>query len=401
MPPNPAETRPPPRGARPRRTPGRTLALVTLLAVGVGACSKKREIQPPTEGVPQIRVLLFDKLEEADISIDGPYQILLVGETETPRRLTAGRELDSTTVAAEGADLLVEGVVRTPLPVDFVPESHPVEINGQIYRGSLRVIPSRNRLLVLNLVDLEGYLRGVLPVEVMASWPEEALKAQAIAARSYVLVKAAERKDRPFDVSPTTADQMYRGRAVEHERTDAAVRATLGQVLLYDGRPFTTWYHSSCGGATADAEKVFAYRAPPLRGVECGYCTDVAKKKWPCRLSRSELARRVGQRRLARISVDDVDERDGRVGSVILHRADGARVAMAGTQFRSLTGVRSTRFTVELDGDTFVFRGSGWGHGVGMCQWGAKGMADAGRSAEEILAHYYPGARIVKKYGSP
>lgn len=391
---------------RERSFPARR-AWVAVLLAALGSCSKPVEIRPPSGKAPSVRVLLFSGLKETEITIRGPYRILQLGGTTQPVLQESGDGLDGRKVWGQGDDVVVDRLVRTPRTLEFVPENVPVRLNGRRYRGSLRVSPVSGKLQVVNVVDLEGYLRGVIPGEMSPSWPIEALKAQAVAARTYALVKMAERKTGPYDVAATVADQKYSGFDKEDRRTDAAVAATAGQVLRHKGRSFTPWYHSCCGGYTADARQVFADASPVLRGWPCLYCTQSPDYAWSSKLSLGVLSGKLGEGALRGLSVHDIGL-DGRVGRVMLHKADGTSVALSGVEFRARvgswrtlrghTGLLSTKFTVRAEGASIVFDGHGWGHGVGMCQWGARGMAEAQKNCEEILGTYYRGAELVTLY---
>ena len=394
-----------------RRTPARlpppwVLGMAGLVAALAASCSPDA-IEPPVGGVPTIRVLLSDKLAKARITIRGPYRILLIGETEKPGELASGRDLRDRVVSAAGRDVIVDDLARTPCSVAFVPDGVPVELDGRRYRGLLRisVSPRTGKLQVINAVDLEGYTRGVVPVEAVPSWPAAALEAQAVAARTYGLFQILRRGDAPFHVRAGVTDQKYGGYEEETGRTDAAVEATAGRVLRYDGQPFCAFYHACCGGHTGDARYELDAEESPLRGVPCESCRKAAPKKllaWTLRISCNELARRLKIPGLRGLRLGD-EGPDGRIRSVTLYRAAGEPRALTGPRFRDRVGpglgqLCSTRFRVKADGDHFVFYGSGWGHGVGMCQWGAKGMADEGGTARDILEKYYPGAEITKQY---
>ena len=376
-------------------------AAIMCLAAALASCSRRVEVKPPAGGVPMVRVLLSDKLGKAEVSIPGPYEVVLTGSGDEPRKLTAGDELSPRSVFCVGPDVVIAGVIRTQRAVELIPRNTPVAINGRLYRGLLRISANGGKLQVVNVLDLDGYLRGVVPSEVYPAWPPAALEAQAIAARTYALSKVRERSDQPFHLRPTTRDQAYGGIAKEDERTDAAVASTAGQVLKYRRRLFTAYYHAVCGGDTADARIVFADPAKPLRSSHCGYCDKAAKYKWSFRISRSKLAATLRLPGLTGLKLEGVGLLDGRIAQVRVIRAGKRDIVMAGSQFRGRVGTRqilSTRFKVRADGEDFVFDGGGWGHGVGMCQWGAKGMADAGSSTARILERYYPGAKIVKEY---
>ncbi len=393
--------------ARPAAPLGR-LAAIGCLSALVSSCSSPIEHWPAREGVPEIRVLLLEKVQSAQVAIRGPYKVRLLTDAGEPRVLASGEELPARTVQARGSDVLVEGVVRTPCTVEFAPTQTAVELNGQRYRGTLRVSSTAGELRIVNVVDIESYLRGVVPSEVVASWPRAALEAQAVTARTYALAKVSERQRDTVHVRPTTADQVYGGCEKEDERTDAAIVATWGLVLRYRGRSFSAYYHACCGGGTADARVVFGEPALPLRGVECSYCRACPRYKWSFRISREKLAERINVPGLEAVTLQGVGL-DGRCEQVTFRRANKEPLVLAGTEFRrrvgtwktftgQAEGLMSTRFTVKAEGRDFLFEGTGWGHGVGMCQWGAKGMADTGKSRDRILEHYYPGTEVTRAY---
>jgi stage II sporulation protein D len=269
--------------------------------------------------------------------------------------------------------------------------SEGASFDGVAYDGALRLVAQGDRLLVVNVLDLERYLRGVVPAEMQGSWPLEALKAQAVAARTYTLERLTP--ERPYDICATTDCQVYRGRALEHPAANEAIRATDGLVLTYGGVLARTYYHSDAGGHTASAFEVWGESLPYLPGVP-----DVPNSSphgsWSARIDvglASVLLERagVGIGTLQRLVVLETSG-SGRVvaaeliGSGGRVRLDGSRLR---TQLRSW-GLRSTRFS--MTGDLSV-RGQGWGHGVGMSQYGALAQAQAGRSFAEILDSYYPG----------
>ena len=140
--------------------------------------------------------------------------------------------------------------------------------------------------------------------------------------------------------------------------------------------------------------------ARPLRGSPCGYCTKAPVYKWSKRIKRVDVIKKLGEEKLAELLLEGVGL-DQRVAKVKLCLSDGSVLEMKATTFRTRLALRSTLVTMKADGDFLVFTGRGWGHGVGMCQWGAKGMADAGKTCAEILDQYYPGAKITKAYHSP
>ena len=274
------------------------------------------------------------------------------------------------------------------------------QFNGQTYRGSFSYIESGE---VVNLVPLEQYLYSVVPREMPHSWPAAALQAQAIVARTYVLQRS--NPQRQYDLIPSEADQVYTGMDAEHPEATGAVNATTGTVLRFGNGFAQVVYSSCCGGHTESNADAWGGRLLDyLAGVPCTYCTDSPWYAWTKNLAvdqiesalEVELAR-VG--RIQQIRLDDLDP-SGRSRVWTFQGPSGVTQVKAKDVRRSL-GSRTlpsllvrkialdTQPTQAAPGLTI--EGGGLGHGVGLCQWGARGMAIAGSSARAILAFYYPG----------
>lgn len=239
---------------------------------------------------------------------------------------------------------------------------------------------------------LESYVAAVLAGEVSPSWPKEALKAQAIASRTFAIKRMKERKDKSFHVDNSVMDQVFR-----HQPAQVfidAVKETVGLVLSYNDEVIEASFHSTCGGHTASSKDVWGKSYPYLKGVECGFCEISPSYKWSHTFKKSEAEKKLGQK----ISALNIYGRtsEGRVSNIKL----GAQ-KMTGYQFRMKMGatkVKSTRITELSLKDKLSISGQGFGHGVGLCQYGALGMAKSGREAAQILAHYYPGTEVKKLY---
>lgn len=307
-----------------------------------------------------------------------------------------------------------------------------VLVDGKAYRGALQLVPTDSGILVVNVVALEDYLRGVVPLEIggtRGAEDEPAVEAQAIAARSYAAERLlAARAGRPrhprYDLLATTADQVYGGVAAERPLSNDAVAHTAGLVLLLDGRVASAPYHSTCGGRTVSAAEAWrGSGAPHLRevsdrvpGTDRYYCDLAPRFAWTRAFTASELdavmarylasVSAVGPRgpgRVTDVAVADVAS-SGRVATLLVRATGGSyrvRGADARTLLRSSAGeaLNSAYFSVAVERDgaqlrRVVLRGRGYGHGVGMCQWGAIGRARAGQDVRSILATYYPGTSI-------
>jgi len=378
-----------------------TSAALLCVALAAASCSQDVKVEKPPGGVPEVRVLLLDTTDEIEVEIGGPYEIALTGGGEDSLRVAKGERLPASAIRCLGTDIVIEDVIRTPRTIELVPSGTAVEVGGGRYRGSLRISSHQGKVRIINVVDMESYLRGVVPAEILPGSKPPALRAQAIAARSYAIARMRSRAARvtlPFDLYATQQDQVYAGLNRETEETNAAVAATAGQVLTYRGRVVTAYYHATCGGMTADARYVFGDSSPALRGTDCHYCKGAPGREWTVKISSRDLAAKLGQRAVSKLTIQRRGL-DGRATQVTIHRPGGGTPpVMAGSVCRRRLGLRSTRFGLKTDGRTYVFKGSGYGHGVGMCQWGAMGLAKEGADTERILDHYYRGAGIVKEY---
>jgi stage II sporulation protein D len=286
-------------------------------------------------------------------------------------------------------------------PVRVAPDGAFLQVNGKTYRGAVEVRKKRNGLLlVINDLDLEDYLQGVVAAEIPHEWEVEALKAQAVASRTYAVHQKRNAGKRPYHIRATVDSQMYIGMRGERPRTSQALRETRGQVVLYGGEVIPAFYHASCGGHTEDAGELWGIDEPYLKGVDCDCQLISTYGLWEKRFSRvavvSALQRqgyRLGD--IAGIEIADLTTA-GRVRDVRIRHAGGMTVIPAG-RLRSTLGnseVPSIFFEPELVDGEVVLSGRGLGHGVGLCQWGAKELARRGLDYRAILQHYYPGTAI-------
>ncbi|MDY6786039.1 MAG: SpoIID/LytB domain-containing protein [Cyanobacteriota bacterium] len=269
-----------------------------------------------------------------------------------------------------------------------------VWIGDRWYRGDVRLVPQSGGLAAINHVDLEEYLYSVVGAEAIASWPLEALKAQAVAARSYALYKRAESPNDLYDVGTTTATQVYKGLESEASSTVQAVRETAGEVVVYGGQVALTAYHSSSGGHTENVEDVWSSPLPYLRGVP-DYDQNAPVYQWSLFFSTADLSRRLGGVGTIRQMTPERTTPRGRVVAMAVV-GDGGTTRVTGAQVQRALGLRSRLFSVTATGSGFQVQGRGFGHGVGMSQWGAKAMADRGLSYRQILGHYYQNAGLSR-----
>ncbi len=269
-----------------------------------------------------------------------------------------------------------------------------VNWDGKQYRGGLQFVAEANLLLVINVVDLETYLRGVIPAEMQAGWHVEALKAQAIAARTYSLASLHQNKD--YDICATTECQKYEGVRVEHPASDAAIQATAGLVLSYAGDIARTYYHSDSGGMVASSAEVWGGAFPYLQ-VRTDANTSTPHRGWVHALDAGQVAASLNGAghdlgSVRRLEIVGWSE-SGRVSQLRIV-GTSRELLLSGpqlTRFLRSWGFKSTRF--RMTGDLSA-QGDGWGHGVGMSQYGAKALADQGYDYRYILGFYYPNTSL-------
>ncbi|HHW03448.1 MAG TPA: SpoIID/LytB domain-containing protein [Thermoanaerobacterales bacterium] len=323
-----------------------------------------------------------------------------------------------------------------------------ISLNGRRYRGLIEILPSQGRkITAVNELEMEDYLYGVLPLEMPANWPLEALKAQAVASRTYALYNLSKWEKLGFDICGNTQDQAYGGFDVENTASNEAVDETKGQYILYNDKPIMALYHADSGGITEDSKDALGSDLSYLKPVEDSFDKDSPNSVWNVSLSLEDINEKIGKiyTTLGKIVGISIVERttSGRVKSIMIEGTSGNKI-LSGSEIRNILQLKSTLFDIQdkganlyvvsgnseqkvsvkgrvvisarglfnlagrntflagfndvknisLDGNGFEFSGRGWGHGIGMSQWGAKGMAEQGYNYKQILQHYYKNVEI-------
>jgi stage II sporulation protein D len=285
------------------------------------------------------------------------------------------------------------------------------------YYGGFELVLSASGgvMSVINYVDIDDYVKGVIPYEVSASWALEALKAQAVCARTYALYNKNGASSYGFDVCNTSYNQVYGGVYTRDgtyykDRTDSAVNATSGECILYNGSLISAMYSAASGGATEDSENLYGNVVPYLRGVEDTYEQTPSTYTYSGSFTAAELYSKVQSRISGLYDIADVDctyTRMGNMLSVTFTDSYGNTKTYSKadclTLLRSFTAYTSLRFTITMDSSTGLYTVSskGSGHNLGMSQYGAKGMAEAGFTYDEILFHYYTGITLASGKTKP
>jgi stage II sporulation protein D (peptidoglycan lytic transglycosylase) len=276
--------------------------------------------------------------------------------------------------------------------------------------GRLSIRAAGDVLSFVEELPLEDYVRGVLEAEIPVGFPPEALKAQAVLIRTFALAHRDRHQKEGFDFCDLTHCQVYAGRNYSYRSFDEAVKETQGLILAHELKPVEALYHSTCGGHTSPFHKVFGGKPIPyLMGVSDGsYCSKSPHASWessiPLKILEEVLKKDPDTHPKGDIqNLRPADrEENGRVFTLAL---EGQRnFVISAQKFLSVVGrylgwnkVKSNWFDVEVKDGEAHFKGHGLGHGVGLCQWGAKGMAEEGKKFDEILFHYFPGTQLVER----
>lgn len=353
---------------------------------------------------PAIRVGLADAAQVLSIqSADSFFLRLASGK----RLQTSGR----VTIRMQGAGLLINDrpVADSHLWVEASAGTYHVRVEKKkktsapshsgeewVVRGPLEIQSNPSGLALINWIDLEEYVAGVVSGEVGAKWPLEALKAQAVAARTYVLYKKFENQLQSFDVVAGVQDQVYHGHSVRADSVLQAVAATRGQVVTYENRPIFAAYSSTAAGPTEDALYVWALDLPYLKGVDCPFDERAPRYDWRTSFSFDFLEEQLLKEgydvgKIATFTPYTFTP-SGRVDRVRLLHSRG-EIILRGQDLRRIVGyskIFSTQFSIESLGQDVVVVGHGAGHAVGMCQWGMREMAELGYDYQSIIRHYYP-----------
>lgn len=265
-------------------------------------------------------------------------------------------------------------------------------IGDRWYRGSVQLLTTGKKLLAIEHVNLEQYLYSVLGAEMSSTYPAEALKAQAVASRTYALYRSQSTAAQLFDVDSTQSSQVYRGLSSEANTTQAAVNATVGEIMTERGKPILAAFHAASGGHTENVEDIWSSRLSYLRGVP-DYDLDTPGNEWTKTVSDREVSQSLKINNVKSIAPD----RTTPFGSVVSLKIVGDTDRLVkGSQVRTALKLRSLKFTIAPTPGGFLFTGRGYGHGLGMSQWGAYALAQQGMKYSSILAHYYRGVELSK-----
>ena len=344
----------------------------------------------------QVRVAIVRDSREVDLSIHGSYRLR---DMSSGKVIGKGSYLSGSKVRLLDRGILVGLDVYSSKRLIIEPaKDASIIIDERPFRGEVTIIRTAdNRITIINDINVEEYIKGVLYHEVSHYWPMEALKAQAVAARTYALY-SINPSGKSYDVTNDIYSQVYGGRDSERYRTDLAVNYTKGQVLTYNNKIIPAYFHATCGGMTEDAGQLWNLPdIPPFRSVPCSFCANSPHFHWKRNFRIRDIqdalklhGYKVGS--IKDISIVDRD-RSERIDHLKITQKNGQELIIKGKDFRDVMGpnvIDSNNYEIVMHGYYVDLIGKGWGHGVGMCQWGAFGMAKQQFNYAQILAYYYP-----------
>ena len=350
-----------------------------------------------------IRVAVLREEEHFTMAVHGRYDVI---DYNTGTKLDTRVYLRPALVSLFNGKIKVNDQVYDAPRLIIAPRREAlVSINDGHFRGNVIVINNKGvNFTVVNSIDLEQYIRGVLYHEISDKWPLEAIMAQAVATRTFAIYSMEKFAARDYDVTNDIYSQVYGGRGAERYRTNVAVRRTAGEVLKYKGSIFPAFFHANSGGITEDASELWDINLEPLKGgVKSPFSMNSPHYQWRRNFRLKDVQDKLIGRgyQIGLIRDIQVIERNksGRVRKLKITSRDGKEEIVEGKIFRDIIGpntLRSNKYDIEMKGWYVDFVGYGWGHGVGMCQWGAYNMALMRYNYRQILSFYYPSSDLVK-----
>lgn len=407
-------------------------ALLIALLWGCGRVPSVTEMAPPSSRLPFVAVLLDNTAQDHAISSvdDGELSIDCYKDDKhavyfSRRGIRINASRKTLGLYDDNGNLLDDDVER--ILVSPRGKERMLAYDGKRYRGLLEMTASSGQITLVNLAYVEDYLKGVVALEIGPCQESqiEAVKAQAIAARTYAMAHLGQfGPEVGYDLKADVADQVYGGVAAENDLVARAVEATAGQVAVYHDKMINAYYHSTCGGTTDDIEDVWDKDPQPyLVSVRDDDACRISKYfNWREQFTADQIVLRLNQyltqERGQQVNVGKLTDiriggrtPGGRVASIIFETSSGhyifkkEKVRWVIKQSEAPEAIlRSARFNLEIkkngagDINQVTFVGGGWGHGVGMCQMGAKGLSERGVSCDSIIALYYQGTELKKLY---
>ncbi|WP_428898386.1 stage II sporulation protein D [Parelusimicrobium proximum] len=345
-----------------------------------------------------VKILIAENQQRLQVISQGP---MIIMDGKKKYKVPAGGTFN---ILAFADGNVKAGSIKTKNTLVIYPyESEGFTIKNSKYNGNLYVIPAKGKFNVVEEVELEDYLYGVLPYEMSYSWPIEALKSQAVAARTYTVKTLQNPVAKNYDLYSDVRSQMYKGAGTVYPSVKKAVDETNGEVLKYKDNLFFTYYHANSGGHTDPLPWGGAdQKIKPLAGAASPTCKTSKNYSWTADIPRTSIRTFINKRNLGgTLTAITVSKKSssGRATQLTI-KTDKGSIRTTCQDFRMAVGSTKLKSclinSIKIQKSTVRFTGNGYGHGTGMCQDGAKGMAEKGDDYKKILLHYYPGSKIEK-----
>ena len=346
----------------------------------------------------EVRIMIYSNSQKINIKTYG--NVYVIEEKTGEKYILLEDSIYEVTPNNKDYIYLSQQKLYSPIILENANPSSYIVINSQKYRGKFKIINTDSNLRMIEFVDIERYLWGVLGPEMGMSWPIEALKAQAVAARTYTLASLNRKAE--YDMTNTTNDQVYTGFENISPQIISAVNETRGEVLTYKDKEFFAYYHANSGGHTTTPSGAWnSDIILPLRGVKDPYYKNSKHSKWITYISNDDILNFINSKGYNAFKIKDITiyskDRSGRAIKLSF-KTDRGNVKLEVKDLRNYIGtsdIKSTFITsIQKMKSGFKVYGKGWGHGVGLCQEGAREMADRGFNYKKILQFYYPGSKI-------
>jgi len=376
-----------------------------ILLLLLSGCTLSNSLVSKIQAPPNmIRVAILQNVDSFTVKVQGPYVMF---DLSSGQKISEGPGLKESSVSVVQDGFQCADRLLKATQVKVVAQRDPlIFINDRCFRGEMIFVKSEEgKITVVNVLELEEYLKGVVSKEISDRWPLEAIKAQAIVARTYTLYIKKQKKYPFYDLTSDISSQVYGGQTAEKYRTNLAVDQTRGLVLIYNKTILPAYYHATCGGFTEDASELWGDSMPPLAGKVCEFCKESPHFFWKRNVRLKDIQDQLNAQgySLGLIKEITVVERNKsqRIKELKIATRDGKEVVISGKDFRNIVGpnlIKSNNYVIEMKGYYVDFLGKGWGHGIGLCQWGANFMARQNYSFDQILEYYYPGVEILPYY---
>ncbi|MBR1860055.1 MAG: SpoIID/LytB domain-containing protein [Selenomonadaceae bacterium] len=389
----------------------KVLSLITILSFVLSfTIMNTAQAEKPKSWQPELLVGLF--ISNTPVKLKTNLSAVLINSANNHNIKVINKNTEIV-ISNVGNRIHVNGQSINCSEMEFRPRNEKelkdmqTQINGKMYRGGVKVIATSSGLSIINIVAVEEYLRGVVPGEMSPSYHEEALKVQAVAARTFALVNRKRHKDSGYDLCNTTHCQVYNGVEAEHRITNKIIDETFGEVLFYNNKLIQALFHTDSGGMTENVIDVWGVDYPYLRAV-----SEIEKETgaWTLRIPINDFSSKLAAAKHNVGTVKSIKITPLKIGKSTADRTASGRVKeiniqgtkgqtkITGTEMRSIFSLRSTLFEIKISGSEVIINGYGWGHGVGMSQNGAQNLAKHNYTYDKILSHYYKGTTLKRLY---